>query len=130
MNDSKKNLIEEIGPEYPTSRKELSVGFLLNFANYIPGPNENDYEDYREYEKAKYAGEQWAFIDKLAKAIVALERKSASLCGCWASFILALMLVADLTSCLPRASIISLSALLSFPSFRYLYSRIIRQLKS
>ena len=85
--ESKQDLMKELGNKYPKSRKELSVGFLLNFANYIPGPNEDDYKDYREYEKAKYASEQWAVIDNLAKAIVALEHDGKAGKAAWDNYL-------------------------------------------
>ena len=71
--EAKNALYEELGNAYPTSREELSFSFLLSFANYLPGPDEDDYEDYCEYEKDKYYSEQWTFISKLSEAIIALE---------------------------------------------------------
>ena len=63
-------------------------------------------------------------------AICVLKRKDIKTVRVSKLIIFALILVADRNNCLPNASIISLSALLSFPSFKNLYNRIIRQEKS
>ncbi len=71
--EGKQELIKEIGIVYPQSREDLTPRFLIDFANFIPGPDEDDYDDYREYEKAKYASEQWAFIWKITPAISMMD---------------------------------------------------------
>ena len=71
--ESKQELMNDFGNEYPTCREELSPRFLLSFANYIPGPDEDDYEDYGEYEKDKYSSEQWAFIWKITPVISMMD---------------------------------------------------------
>ena len=66
--DAKEALREELGDAYPCCREEMQPGFLFNFANYIPGPDEEDYDDFREYERDKYSSEQWTFICKMCEA--------------------------------------------------------------
>ena len=85
--EAKQELHKELGTEYPTSREELSLGFLLKFANYIPGPDEDDYEDYREYENDKYASEQWAFISKMTPAAAELKKDSDAGIAVWEEYI-------------------------------------------
>ena len=85
--EAKQELHKELGTEYPTSREDLSLGFLLNFANYLPGPDEHDYKAYREYEKDKYACEQWAFISKMTPAAAELMKHSEAGKAIWEEFI-------------------------------------------
>ena len=66
--DAKEVLRKELGDAYPRCREEILPGFLLEFANYIPGADEEDYDDFREYERDKYSSEQWAFICKMCEA--------------------------------------------------------------
>ena len=72
---------------YPKSREDLTPRFLIDFANFIPGPDEDDHEDYREYEKAKYASEQWVFILKMAPAAAALMEDSDAGKAAWEEFL-------------------------------------------
>ena len=67
--DVKKKMYDELGDKYPMNKNELTIGFLLGFANYLDGPKEEDYgDDYRAYEDAKYSSEQWAFIWRMTQA--------------------------------------------------------------
>ena len=85
--ESKQDLMKELGKEYPTYRKELTPGFLLNFAEYLPCPDENEFEDYREYDKAKYASEKCAFISKMTSAVAALIKDSESGKAIWEEYL-------------------------------------------
>ena len=81
--EAKQELQKKLGKEYPTCREEISPRFLISFADYLPSPDEDDYEDYREYEKEKYASEQWAFIWKMTPATAALmENREAGKAAC------------------------------------------------
>ena len=83
----KEELQKELGNAYPSRREELTSKFLTSFANYIPGPDEDDYEDYREYEKDKYASEQWAFISKMTPAVTELIKDSEAGNTAWEEFL-------------------------------------------
>jgi len=83
----KEELQKELGNAYPSRREELTYKFLMSFANYIPGPDEDDYEDYREYEKDKYASEQWAFISKMTPAVAELMKDSEAGKKVWEEFL-------------------------------------------
>ena len=85
--EAKNALYEELGNAYPTSREELSFSFLLSFANYLPGPDEEDYEDYREYENDKYNSEQWTFICKLTEATTAVVHDSEAGKTAWEEYL-------------------------------------------
>ena len=67
--DAKKKLHEKLGDRYPMCKNDLTIKFLLSFADYLDGPKEEDFgDDYKSYEAAKYNSEQWAFIEKMTKA--------------------------------------------------------------
>ena len=83
----KEELQKELGNAYPSCREKLTSKFLMSFANYIPGPDEDDYEDYREYEKDKYASEQWAFISKMTPAVAELMKDSEAGKKVWKEYI-------------------------------------------
>lgn len=85
--ESKQELRKELGKEYPTCRRELSPSILLSLANYIPSPNEDEYKDYREYDKAKYDSAQWAFISKMSKAMAALKEDGETGKAAWEEFL-------------------------------------------
>lgn len=65
--DAKKALYEELGESYPMKKEELTPRFLYWFGSFVDGPNEDDFEDYHEYEDAKYSSEQWHFFCKLSE---------------------------------------------------------------
>ena len=83
----KEELQKGLGDAYPSRREELTSKFVLSFANYIPSPDEDDYEDYREYEKDKYASEQWAFISKMTPAVTELMKDSEAGKAVWEEYI-------------------------------------------
>jgi len=85
--EAKQELKKELGNAYPSCREELTPMFLISFANYIPCPNEDDYNDYNEYEKAKYASEQWAFIWKMTPPSAALIEDREAGKAAWEEFL-------------------------------------------
>ena len=87
LSERKQELQKELGNAYPLRREELTPKFLISFANYIPGPDEDDYEDYQEYEKDKYASEQWAFISKMTPATTELMKDSEAGKAAWEEFL-------------------------------------------
>lgn len=85
--DAKEDLRKELGDAYPHCREEIQPGFLLDFANYIPGPDEKDYDDYREYERDMYSSEQWAFIGKLCEATSVMIKGKLVYKATWEEFL-------------------------------------------
>ncbi len=85
--ENKKELKEKLGNEYPTCREELTGKFLIRFGEYVPGPNEEDFEDFSEYENAKYASEQWAYFCKLSEAVIALESDGDAGKAAWEKYL-------------------------------------------
>ena len=81
--DAKKGLREVLGNEYPTSREGLTFAFLTEFGSYVPGVDEDDYEDYGEYEDAKYSS-----VTALDAAIPQLRSGSWSARKVWGHFIM------------------------------------------
>ena len=84
---AKKELYKKLGDAYPTSREGLTFAFLTEFGSYVPGVDENDYEDYGEYEAAKYSSERWSYYCKLSDAIVALQQNGEAGKAAWEEYI-------------------------------------------
>ena len=83
LSESKQELKSELGSAYPECREDLSPKFLIRFGDCLPSPDENDFEDYKEYEAAKYTGEQWDYLCRLSEALIDLQSGSEKGKAAW-----------------------------------------------
>lgn len=85
--EAKRSLAEKYGEKYPKGRDDLTPRFLIDFGEYVDGPDEEDYEDFFDYEDAKYSSEQWAYFLKLSEAVITKEDGEEAFKAAWSSYL-------------------------------------------